>query len=138
MAGGWTAAGAQLVQNRILRNTGTVPTTLYLGLATSAVSATTTLGTVAEVTTAGYSRQTVTFAASSGNNPATTSNSGAVTFSFSGDAPATAYAFLTDAASGTSGSIFYRWDGNTVDPGSTESIEIAAGALVVNEATASA
>lgn len=138
MAGGWTASGAQLVLNRILRNTGTVPATLYVGLATVAVTATDTLSTITEVATAGYGRQAVTFGAASGTNPATVSNSGALTFTFSGDAPATAYAFLTDASSGTAGSIFYRFTGNTVDPGSTESIEIAAGALVVNEATVAA
>lgn len=138
MAGGWTSAGAQLVLNRILRNTGTVPTTLYLGLATVAVTATDTLGTITEVTTAGYARQTVAFAAASGTNPSTVSNSGSVTFTFSADPPSIAYAFLTDAASGTSGNIFYRWSGTAVDAGMGESIEIAASALVVNEATVAA
>jgi hypothetical protein len=135
MAGGWTGSGAQLLLNRILRNTGTVPTTLYLGLATVAVTATDTLSTITEVATAGYARQAVTFAAASGTNPATVSNSGAVTFTFSADPPSVTYAFITDAASGTSGTIFYRWTGTAVDPGTGESIEVAIGALVVNELT---
>ena len=138
MAGGWTGSGAQLVLNRLLRNTGTVPSTLYLGLATVAVTATDTLATITEVSTAGYARQAVTFAAASGTNPATVSNSGAVTFTFSADPPSITYAFITDAASGTSGTIYYRWTGTAVDAGTGESIEVAAGALVVNEATASA
>lgn len=139
MAGGWTATGAALAQNRTLRNTGTAPTTLYVGLATVAVGATDTLSTITEVTTAGYSRQAVTFSAPSGTSPSAISNTAEITFGpFTADPPAVAYAFLTDAASGTAGSIYYRWTGTSVDAGLNESLRIAASSLVINEVTTSA
>lgn len=129
MGGQFTTAGSDLAINKVMRNTGTSPTTLYLGLATVAVTDSSTLASITELTTAGYSRQTVTFVAPSGD-PSATSNTADVTFGpFSANPPAVAYAFLTDASSGTSGTIYAYWDGTSVDAASGESIVVRAGDL---------
>lgn len=129
MAGQFTTAGSDLALNKVFRNTGTSPATLYLALATVALSDTTTLGTVTEVTTAGYSRQTVAFSAPAGD-PSAIENSATVTFGpFTADPPSVAYAFVTDAATGTVGTIYAYWDGTAVDAALNESIQVQAGAL---------
>ena len=129
MGGQFTTAGSDLAVNRVFRNTGTSPTSLYLGLATAAVTDSSTLASITEVTTAGYSRQAVTFAAPSGD-PSATSNTADITFGpFSADPPSIAYAFVTDAASGTSGTIYAYWDGTAVDAASSESIVVRSGDL---------
>lgn len=129
MGGQYTTAGSDLAINKTLRNTGTSPTTLYLGLATVALTDASTLASITEVTTAGYSRQTVTFVAPSGD-PSATSNTSDVTFGpFSANPAAIAYAFVTDAASGTVGTIYAYWDGSAVDAASGESIVVRAGDL---------
>lgn len=134
-----TQAGAELAGNKVLRNTGTSPTTWYLGLATSAVSATTTLATVSEVTTAGYARQACTFNAPSGSNPVTFALAADEVFGpFSADPPSIGYAFLTDASSGTVGTIYARWSGVAVDAGNGESLTVKAGTLTIYIATAEA
>lgn len=132
-------AGAELALNSVCRNTGTRPTAWYIGLATSAVAAGTTLASVAELTTAGYARVAVTFNAPSGTSPVTVVQSADLTFGpFSADPPSTAYAFLTEAASGTSGSIWARWTGTAFDAGLGESVTIPAGTLSLYIATAEA
>ena len=129
IGGQFTTAGSDLAINKTLRNTGTSPTSLYLGLATAAVTDASTLASITEVTTAGYSRQAVTFTAPSGD-PSATANSADITFGpFSADPPSIAYAFVTDAASGTAGTIYAYWDGTAVDAGSGESIVVRAGDL---------
>ena len=129
MGGQYTTAGANLAIDKTLRNTGTSPTSLYLGLATVAVTDASTLASITEVTTAGYSRQAVTFSAPSGD-PSATANTADVTFGpFSADPPSIAYAFVTDAASGTSGTIYAYWDGAAVDAATSESIVVRAGDL---------
>lgn len=130
MAGELTQAGSELALNRVLRNTGTSPTALYLGLATVAPTDTSTLATITEVTSTGYSRQAVTFSAPTGD-PSSVSNTADITFGpFTADPPAVAYAFVTDASAGTTGTIYYIWSGNTVDAGLNESIRVRAGSLV--------
>jgi hypothetical protein len=143
LPGALTQAGANLAHNKVLRNSGTSPTTLYLGLATAVVGATSTLASITEVTTAGYARQPVAFSAPSGSSPVVAVNSADVTFTFStdppADPPAISYAFLTDAASGTSGIIFARWTSPApVDAAVGESLRVAAGALVLNLSTVEA
>lgn len=129
MAGEFSTAGAELALNKVFRDSGTSPTTLYLGLATAALTDTSTLGTITEVSTAGYSRQTVAFDAPTGD-PSMVDNSADVTFGpFTADPPSVAYAFVTDAESGTTGTIYAYWSGTAVDAASSESIKVAAGAL---------
>lgn len=129
IAGELTTDGANLALNKVFRNTGTSPTTLYVGLATAALTDSSTLASITEVSTAGYSRQTVTFSAPTGD-PAAIENSADVTFGpFTADPPSVAYCFVTDAASGTSGTIYAHWSGTAVDAAINESLRIAAGAL---------
>lgn len=129
MGGQFSTAGADLAINKVFRNTGTSPTTLYLGLATVAVTDSSTLASITECTTSGYSRQSFTMAAPSGD-PSATSNVADITFGpFSANPPSIAYAFVTDAASGTSGTIYAYWDGTAVDADSAESIVVRAGDL---------
>lgn len=129
MAGELTTAGANLALNRTFRNTGTSPTTLYLGLATVALTDASTLGDITEVSTAGYARQAVVFTAPAGD-PSAIENTAQIDFGpFSANPPAVAFAFVTDAASGTSGTIYAFWSGTSVDAGSGESIRVAAGDL---------
>lgn len=129
MPGQFTTEGSDLAINKVLRNTGTSPTQLYIGLATVALTDSSTLASITELTTSGYSRQAVTFAAPTGD-PSNTENSGQLTFGpLTADPPAVAYAFVTDAASGTTGKIYAYWDGSAVDALTGESIIIQAGAL---------
>ncbi|MPZ13753.1 MAG: hypothetical protein GEU73_04915 [Chloroflexi bacterium] len=131
--GGWTGVGARSILDTILG--GGI---LYVGLATVQVTATDTLATITEVTTAGYARQAVTWGAGAGDAPAVIANSGLLTFDFdpAADPPSTQYAFLTDAASGTVGDIVYRWSANAaVDGGADEDYQIAIGALQVSVET---
>ena len=123
--------------NRLLRNQGTSPTTVYVGLATTAVTKDDTLATIDEVTTAGYARQAVTFTAPAALNDGThdvmaTENSADLTFGpLTADPPEIAFAFLTDAASGTAGTIYERWSGSVVDAPINEVIRIRAAMLKV-------
>jgi hypothetical protein len=137
--GALTKAGAELLLNR-LRNTGSNPTQVYVGLATSAVSASSTLATVAEVTTAGYARQPVTLGAPSGTDPVVLANTGAVTFGpFSADPPAVGFAFLTDDDVGTEGTILARWSEDSAEDAATsESLQIPIGSLVIGIDTSEA
>jgi hypothetical protein len=139
MAGSLTQAGATLALNRVFRNTGTSPTALYLGLATVAVTATDTLSSITELTTAGYTRRSVAFDAPTGSSPVSVDNTADVVFGpFTANPPAVAYAFLTDAASGTSGTIYARWTGSSTDAAITESITVRAGTLILNLTTVEA
>lgn len=114
------------------RATQTARTT-YLVLLTAAPSDTTTLATMAEVTTAGYARQSVTWTAPSGD-PRSTSNSGAVTFGpFTADPPNVTHLALVSAASGTTGDFIYFWTADVARDGiSGDSLQVANGALVMN------
>ena len=129
MAGQLSQAGAVLALNKVFRNTGTSPAALYLGLATAAITDTDTLSTITEVATAGYSREGITFDAQAGD-PSAISNSVDVLFGpFSADPPAVGYCFVTDAASGTGGTIYAFWDGTAVDATTGDYIRIVAGDL---------
>lgn len=130
--GAFTKAGAELLLNRGMRNTGSAVTQWYLGLATVAVTATDTLGTITEVSTAGYSRQPVTIGAPSGTDPVIVASTGAAVFGpFSADPPSVAYGFLTDAASGTTGIIGARWTDAAEDAGTSESLSVPAGEMQI-------
>ena len=112
------------------RATQTARTT-YLALLSAAPTDSTTLATMTEITTAGYSRQSVTWSAPSGD-PRATSNSATVTFGpFTADPPNVTHCALVSAASGTTGDFIYYWTLDTARDGiSGDSITFAAGALV--------
>lgn len=107
--------------------------TMYVGLATVAVTDADTLSTITEVSTAGYARQAVTFGAPSGD-PQVSANSAPVSFGpFTADPPSVGYGFLTSAASGTSGEIVYRWAFDVAkDVGIGDSLQIPTGALTIS------
>lgn len=129
MAGELTTAGANLALNRVFRNTGTSPTTVYLGLATAPLTDASTLADITELTTAGYARQAVTFTAPSGD-PAAIENTAEIAFGpFTANPPPLAYAFITDAASGTIGTIYAYWSGIAVDVDINDEIVVSPGDL---------
>lgn len=105
----------------------------YLGLAVAVPDEPITLATIAEVTTAGYARVQVTWAVPSGS-PSSIANTadlqiGPVTADM---ASAAAYAFLTDASSGTTGTVLYVWQlPETVLALANKPIFVAAGALTI-------
>lgn len=115
------------------RATQTARTT-YLACLTAAPTATTTLATMSEVTTAGYSRQSVTWAAPSGN-PRSTSNTNVITFGpFTADPPNITHVALVSAASGTTGDLIDAWSLDTARDGiSGDSLSVAAGALSLTQ-----
>src|SRR6266542_3976091 len=82
----------------------------FLGLAVAIPDSDIGLDTIAEVTTAGYARMQTTWSAPTGT-PVSIANSASIAFG-----PVTAdmdtaalYAFLTDASSGTTGTVLYVW-----------------------------
>lgn len=106
--------------------------TVYLALLTTAPTDSTTLGTMVEVTTAGYARQSVTWGAPSGD-PEVAANTNALTFGpFSADPPNIPYLALVSASSGTTGDFLYFWTADTARDGiSGDSISVAIGALTM-------
>lgn len=115
------------------RATQTARTT-YVALLTSAPTDATILSTMAEVTTAGYSRVAATWAAPSGD-PASSSNTNVLTFGpFTADPPNITHCALVSAASGTVGDFLYWWALGTARDGiSGDSASFAAGALVMTQ-----
>jgi hypothetical protein len=111
------------------RATQTARTT-YLALLTGAPTDTTTIAALAEVTTAGYTRQAVTWGAPTGD-PSTTSNTAAITFGpFSADPPNVTHVALVSSASGTTGDFLGYWTLDAAkDAANGESIQFAIGAL---------
>ena len=110
------------------------PSAVYLGLATAAVTETSTLATITEVSDTGYARQAVTFGTpvdSSGKRA--TDNTGAVTFGvFAVGGIAITHAFLTDASSGTSGKLLVCFDlGTTKYTSAGDTVVVSDSACVV-------
>jgi hypothetical protein len=114
--------------------------TTYLALLTSAPSDTTTLGTMAELTTPGtngYDRQSVTWSApgSDGAGARETHNTGTITFGpFTSDLSNVTHCALVSASTGTTGDFIFFWALDSArDPASGDSISFAASALVMKE-----
>lgn len=115
--------------------------TTYLGLLTTAPASTDpTLASLVEPTSsAGYARQAVTWAAPSTdvNGVTTTANSLAVLlgpFTGSGGLAACVYAFLTTAASGTSGDVVELFPlAASLTAAQNESVQVSIGALVLSQ-----
>jgi hypothetical protein len=105
----------------------------YLGLAVAIPDSNITLATLAEVVTAGYARVQVTWAAPAGT-PMSITNSASVQFGpVTADMDSAApYAFLTDASSGTTGTVLYVWQlTEAVLAKALKPIFVAAGALTI-------
>lgn len=134
MPGEPSTAGAGIMLDAVNGRATQTARTTYVALLTAAPTDSTTLASMTEVTTAGYSRQSATWAAPSGD-PASTSNSNVLTFGpFSADPPNITHCALVSAASGTTGDFLYWWALGTARDGiSGDSASFAAGALVMTQ-----
>jgi hypothetical protein len=133
MAGEFSTVGANYALDIVTgRNAGPGARTTYLALLTSAPTDATTLATMAELSATGYSRQSVTWTAPSGD-PSSTNNSGTITFGpFTSDPANVTHCALVSASSGTTGDFLMWWALDTAkDAASGESIQFAAAALVM-------
>ncbi|MFD9941562.1 MULTISPECIES: phage tail fiber protein [Nonomuraea] len=113
MPGGPTALGAQLQLDYITgRALGyTAARNVYLALLTSAPLDNAGLSSLPEVTTAGYSRQQITWTPATLAKPSQSSNAGVVTFgpvSADMSTPVTHAALVTPQV-GTTGDVLYTW-----------------------------
>ena len=131
MAGSLTDYAEELVLNALFRNTGTMPTNVYLGLATSIVDETSTLADITEEDDSGYARQETTFSAPvQSTGPAEVENDAQIEFgpwSAAADNPIN-YAFLCDAETGTTGNILAYFElPSPKQPGAGESLLVTIG-----------
>ncbi len=131
MAGEASTVGAGKALDAITGRATQTARTMYLALLSTAPTDATTLATMVEVTTSGYSRQTVAFSVPSGD-PEVTSNTALLTFGpFLADPPNVTHAALVSAASGTTGDFMYWWTWDTArDAATGDSLTVAISALV--------
>lgn len=112
------------------------PATVYVGLATAAITDTDDLATIVEEDDANYARQTITFGAPVDNaGAAEIANDALVSFpAYAANASgAVTYGFVTDAASGTTGNVlawFAFTEGKQALAG--EVVTIPAGDVTIN------
>lgn len=130
MPGEFTTQGANIALDAWSGRATQSARTTYLALLSSAPGDATTIAALAEITTGGYARQAVTWAAPSGD-PSATSNSAPIVFGpFSGDPPNVTHVALVSSASGTSGDHLGFWTLDTAKDAATgESIQFNTGAL---------
>lgn len=130
MAGEASSVGAGVALDAVTGRATQTARTVYLALLSAAPTDATTLATMTEITTAGYSRQTVAWSAPSGD-PRVTSNTGVLTFGpFTADPPNVTHAALVSAATGTTGDLLYWWTLDTARDGITgDSLTVAVSAL---------
>lgn len=133
MAGEGAPAGTARAIDGITGRATVTARTTYLALLTAAPSDTTTLATMAEVTTAGYARQAVTWNAPSGD-PSTSSNGSVITFGpFTADPPNVGWLALVSAATGTVGDFLYLWAADTPRDGAVgDTYRVAIGDLIIS------
>jgi hypothetical protein len=133
MAGEASTVGAGIALDAITGRATQTARTTYLAALTSAPTDTTTVGTMAEVTTAGYSRPSVTWSAPTGD-PQTTANTNTPSFgTFTADPPNITHLALVSSASGTTGDFLYYWTLTTPRDGvSGDSAQVAPGALTMS------
>lgn len=132
MAGELSTAGANIALDAATGRATQTARTTYLALLSAAPTDASTLVSMTEITTAGYSRQSVTWGAPTGD-PASTANTNVLTFGpFSADPPNVTHCALVSAATGTAGD-FIMWWALTVakDAANGESITFAASALTM-------
>lgn len=135
MSGEFSRVGAQyaldIVSGRATNPFTASSRTTYLALLTSAPTDSTTLATMAEVTTSGYARQSITWSAPSAADPPETHNTNTITFGpFTADPPNVTHWAVVSASSGTTGD-FLMWGAWTTarDAASGDSLQVAASAL---------
>ena len=130
MPGEATTVGAGKALDAITGRATQSARNTYLCLLTASATDADTIAALAEVATAGYVRQQVTWSTPTGD-PQVSSNSNAMTFGpFSADPPNITHLALVSAASGTSGDLLYRWTADTPRDGiANDSITVAVGAL---------
>lgn len=132
MPGELSQRGAELALDAVNGRVAASARTTYLAALTAAPNDQTTLATMAEVTTAGYSRQAVTWGAPAGD-PSVAANTNTVTFGpFTADPPNVTHVALVSAASGTTGDFLFWWALDTAkDAAINESIQFNAGTLTM-------
>lgn len=132
MAGQLSTVGSNIALDAATGRATQTARTVYLALLTVAPTDSTTVASMTEVTTTGYSRQACAMSAPSGD-PATTSNTATITFGpFTADPPSIAYAALVSSASGTGGDFIAYWTADVAQDATTgQSIQVSAGALTL-------
>lgn len=132
MPGELSQVGANIALDAASGRATQTSRTTYLALLSSAPSDTTTLGTMAEISTAGYARQAVTWTAPSGD-PSSTENSAEIVFGpFTADPPNITHCALVSAETGTTGDFIMHWALTTAkDPADGETLSFPAGNLVM-------
>lgn len=135
MPGEFSTVGANYALDIVTgRSAGPGARTTYLALLTAAPSSgdATTLSGLNEISTAGYSRQAVTWTAPSGD-PSSTSNSATITFgAFTADPPNVTHCALVSAQTGTTGDLLMYWTLNSArNAENGDSIVVNAGALTM-------
>ncbi len=108
--------------------------TVYVAQLTAAPTASTTLATMSEVSTAGYARQSCAWTAPSGT-PRQSANSAVLTWGpYTADPPNVTHLALVSASSGTTGDLIDSWAVDTARDATTgDSITCAAGALTLQQ-----
>jgi hypothetical protein len=105
MAGEFSTPGANVALDAATGRVTQTARTTYLALLTAAPTDASTLATMAEVTTAGYARQAITWSAPAGD-PAETHNTNVLDFGpFTADPPNVTHYAVVSAASGTTGDL---------------------------------
>jgi len=133
MPGEATTIGAGIALDALNGRATQTARSTWIALLTSAATDATTMATMAEMTTTGYARQPVTWSAPTGD-PAISKNTGVLTFGpFTADPPSIGFLGLVTAATGTAGSLLYRWTADVARDGiSGDSIVIAIDALTMS------
>lgn len=132
MAGELSTVGAGIALDAATGRATQTARTTYLALLTAAPSDSTTNATMTELSATGYARQSVSWTAPSGD-PASTSNSGTITFGpFTTDPANVTHCALVSSSSGTGGDFIMFWTlAAAKDAAIGESIQFAAAALVM-------
>lgn len=133
MPGEFSTQGANIALDAWSGRATQTARTTYLALLTSTPTDATTIAGLAEITTAGYARQAVTWSAPAGD-PSLTQNSAPVVFGpFSADPPNVTHVALVSSASGTTGDFLAFWALDTAKDAATgESIQFNTGALTMS------
>jgi len=137
MAGQASQVGANIMLDAVNGRATQTARTTYLVLLTAAPNdTTTTMANMAELTTPatnGYSRQSVTWGAPSGD-PSQAANTNGITFGpFTADLANVTHLGLVSASTGTAGDFLYYWDADVArDPANGDSITVAVGALTMS------
>jgi hypothetical protein len=129
-----TVVGAQRYLDAITGRAAAAQRTMYVAALSAAPTRTTTLATMTEITTAGYSRQTYVPSAPTSADPPVTGLSTTITLGpFTADPPSIGWLALVSASSGTTGDLVGYWTVDTAkDVGVGDSITAASGTLTIS------